>query len=264
MDDIRTPASPSPYEAPDLYDRLFDSLDFDIPYWVASAKASTGPALEIACGTGRVLLALRRAGLDAEGFDFSPAMIKHLRDKAAKEGLMVRAEIADMRGFEMGRRYRLAFCAFNGFAHCETVADQIACLRAAHRHLVPGGALVVHMSYPGPDYWSETRQEPVLELEAIQSDGGRLQMWDSRRKDPVLQRQRSAMEIRELDAAGKIRAVHLFSATQRWVYRFELELLFAQAGFSRWEFFGGFDGRPLESPEDQMVAWAYRAEAGGG
>ena len=35
------------------------------------------------------------------------------------------------------------------------------------------------------------------------------------------------------------------------------------AGFARWELFGGFDGRPLRSPEDQIIAWAYRAEAEG-
>ena len=246
MSDVRTSSHPSPYDAPDLYDRLFDSLDFDIPYWIQAAKASGGPVLEMACGTGRVLLALRRAGLDAEGLDFSPAMIGRLKDKAAKEGLAVRTETADMRDFEMVRCYRLAFCAFNGFAHCETIADQLDCLRAGRRHLEPGGALVLHMSYPGPSYWSETSEEPVLELEVLQSDGGRLQMWDSRRKDPVLQRQRSSMEIRELDAAGKTRSVHRSSTTQRWVYRFELELLFAAAGFARWEFFGGFEGRPLE------------------
>jgi hypothetical protein len=84
-------------------------------------------------------------------------------------------------------------------------------------------------------------------------------MWDRRRKDPVLQRQDSSMEIRELNAAGKPRAVHAFTTSQRWVYRYELELLFAAAGFGRSEFFGGFDGRPLLTPEDQMVAWAYRA-----
>jgi SAM-dependent methyltransferase len=263
MDGPTKPPNPSPYDAPELYDRLFDSLDFDLAYWVRTAQAARGPVLEAACGTGRVLLPLRRAGLEAEGFDASPAMIGRLQDKAAKEGLAVRAEIADMRDFEMGRLYRHVICAFNGFAHCETPADQIACLRSCHRHLEPGGALIVSMSYPGPAYWLETSEEPVLELEVLLSGGRRLQMWDSRRKDPVHQSQRSSMEIREVGSAGKVKAAHRFSMTQRWVYRYELELLFAAAGFARSEFFGGFDGRPLQSPEDQMVAWAYKAASGG-
>ncbi len=249
----------SPYDAPEVYDLLYGDLDFDIPYWTEVAGSAGGPVLEMACGSGRVLLALRRAGLDVEGLDASPAMIGRLRDKAAAAGLAVRAEVADMRSFDLGRRYARIFCAFNGFAHCETIADQIACLRAALAHLEPGGALVLHMSYPGPAYWLEPEGRPVFEHETILPDGGKVQMWDNRRKDIVGQRQDSELEIWELDAAERPKAVHKFSMSQRWVYPFELELLLAAAGFARSEIFGGFDRRPLRQPDDQMIAWAYRA-----
>jgi SAM-dependent methyltransferase len=254
----------SPYEAPELYDLLFDSLDFDLPYWVETARAASGPVLELGCGTGRVLLPVAKAGVDIDGLDAAPAMIARLRTKAAAAGLNLRAEVADMRSFEMGRRYRLAFCAFNGFAHCETVADQLACLRAARRHLEPGGAIVLHMSYPGPAYWAEPEGQAVLEHEVVRPGGGKVQMWDDRRKDVVAQRQESAVEIWELDAEDRPLAVHRFSTAQRWVYRFELELLFAAAGFCRSEFLGGFDGSPLRAPDAQMIAWAFRAPAEGG
>ncbi|HMA54884.1 MAG TPA: class I SAM-dependent methyltransferase [Acidobacteriota bacterium] len=260
MDDAR---NPSPYEAPELYDLLFDSLDFDVPYWVETARTAGGPVLEIACGTGRILLPIRKAGIEAEGIDSSPAMIRRLNDKAGAETISVRAEVADMRAFEMGRRYRRIFCAFNGFAHCETIEDQLACLRASLRHLEPGGAFVLHMSYPGPAYWSEPEGQAVLEQEVPLPGGGKLQLWDSRRKRVVSQRQDSEVEIRELDAAGSPKIVHKFSTAQRWVYRYELELLFAAAGYARWEVFGGFDGRPLQAPDEQMIAWAFKDPAHG-
>jgi SAM-dependent methyltransferase len=255
---------PSPYEAPELYDLMFDTLDFDLAYWIATARGAGGPVLEIACGTGRILLPIAQAGVDIDGLDAAPAMIARLKAKAGAAGLALRAEVADMRSFEMGRRYRLAFCAFNGFAHCETVADQLACLRAAHRHLEPGGALVLHMSYPGPAYWAEPEGKAVLEHEVARPGGGKVQMWDDRRKDVVAQRQDSAVEIWELDAADRPLAVHKFSTAQRWVYRYELELLFAASGFARWEILGGFDGRPIGAPDDQMIAWAFKAPAEGG
>ena len=252
---------PSPYEAPELYDLLFDSLDFDVPYWVEMAKADGGPVLEIACGTGRILLAIRKAGVDIDGFDSSPEMIGRLRDKAGEAGFDVRAEVADMQAFELGRLYKRIFCGFNGFAHCVTIADQLGCLRSALRHLEPGGALVLHMSYPGPAYWSEPEGKAVLEHEVALVGGGKIQLWDNRRKDVVAQRQDSEVEIWELGAAERPKAVHKFRTAQRWVYRFELELLFAAAGFARWEFLGGFDGRPLRAPDDQMIAWAFKAPA---
>ena len=261
MNEVR---NPSPYEAPELYDLLFDSLDFDIPYWVETAKAAGGPVLELACGTGRILLPARKAGVDIDGLDSSPAMIGRLKAKAGAAGLAIRAETGDMRDFEMGRRYSRIFCGFNGFAHCETTGDQLACLRSSLRHLEPGGALVIHMSYPGPAYWLEPEGKAVLEHEAPRPGGGKLQLWDNRRKDAVRQRQDSEVEIWELDASERPESVHKFSTAQRWVYRYELELLFAAAGFVRWEIFGGFDGRPLRAPDDQMIGWGYNAGDRGG
>ena len=251
--------NPSPYIAPDLYDLLFDSLDFDIPYWLDVARGAGGPVLEAACGTGRVLLPILKTGIAIEGFDSSPAMIVRLKNKARQNGLAVRAEVFDMREFSMNRRYARIICAFNGFAHCESVEDQIAFLRRAHEHLEPGGALVLHMSYPGPAYWSEPEGQPVLEHEAPRPGGGKLQLWDNRKKDIVGQRQDSEVEIRELGVSDRPEAVHKFWTSQRWVYRFELELLFRAAGFARWSFLGGFDGRPLKAPDDQMIAWAFEA-----
>jgi SAM-dependent methyltransferase len=248
---------PSPYDAPELYDLLFDSLDFDVPYWVEFGLGAGGPVLEMACGTGRLLLPVRKAGVDIDGFDSSPAMIARLKDRARAAGLEARAEVADMRAFAMGRRYARIFCGFNGFAHCETIEDQLATLRRALDHLAPGGALAVHMSYPGPAYWAEPEGKPVLEHEAPRPGGGKLQLWDNRRKDVVRQRQDSDVEIWELDASERPVAAHKFSTHQRWVYRYELELLFRAAGFARVEFLGGFDGRPLQAPDDQMIAWAF-------
>lgn len=256
---MNAPMKPSPYDAPELYDLLFDSLDFDVPFWTETARSAGGPVLEAACGTGRLLLPILRAGIEAEGFDASGPMVRRLREKAAAAGLAVRAEAADMRSFDMGRRYALVFCGFNGFAHCETPPDQLAFLRAAFRHLAPGGVLALHMSYPGPAYWSEPEGKAVLEHEAPSPGGGKVQLWDNRRKDPVAQRQESDVEIWELGPDGRPRAAHRFSTVQRWVYPFELELLFAAAGFARWDILGGFDGRPLRAPDDQMIARAFRA-----
>ena len=251
-------AKPSPYDAPELYDLLFDSLDFDLPYWLEVGRGAGGPVLEIACGTGRLLLPIRKSGVDIDGLDSSPAMIARLKERARTAGLEVRAEVADMRDFAMGRHYARIFCGFNGFAHCETIEDQLATLRCSLEHLEPGGALVIHMSYPGPAYWSEPEGKPVLEHEAPRPGGGKLQLWDTRRKDVVRQRQDSDVEIWELDASERPVAAHKFSTHQRWVYRFELELLLRSAGFARFEFFGGFDGRPLRTPDDQMIAWSTK------
>ena len=251
--------SPSPYDAPDLYDLLFESLQFDVPYWEAQGRAANGPVLEVACGTGRVLLPLLAAGVDADGFDLSAPMIERLRTKAAERNLTARVTVADMRDFTLPRRYVRACCAFNAFAHCDGIDDQLRALRCIREHLEPGGALVMHMSYPSASLWTGPDGEPVFELESRHPwNDHRLQVWDTRFKDVVAQHQRSEVEIRELDAQGRQVDGQRFETSQRWVYRFELELLFRLAGYSRWQVFGGFEHEPLERDDQQMVAWAWR------
>jgi SAM-dependent methyltransferase len=250
---------PTPYDMPELYDLLFDPLDFDVPFWLEVAKQAGGPVLEAGCGTGRILLRLIEAGVDADGFDASAPMIERLHAKARAGAWPVSAVTADMREFSFPRRYARVICAFNGFAHCETTEDQVRALGCFHRHLEPGGAVVIHMSYPGPKYWAEPDGVPVFETETkMPATGNTLQLWDTRFKDPVAQSQRSEGEIREIGRDGRVVATHLFLTSQRWVYRFEFELLFRAAGFSRWKVFGGFEGKPLTDPEDQMIAWAWR------
>ena len=250
---------PSPYDAPELYDLLFETFDFDLPFWLKVARDAGGPVLEAGCGTGRVLLRLLEEGLDTDGFDLSGPMIERFRAKARKKGWPSRVVEADMREFSLPRRYARVICAFNGFAHCETTDEQIRALRCFLKHLEPGGALVLHMSYPGPKYWTEPDGIPTLEIEAKNPVTGRMvQMWDTRTKDPVAQIQRSEVEIREVDEAGRPAASHLSRTSQRWVYRYELELLFRIAGFSRWTIWGGFEGKPLADPQDQMIAWAWK------
>jgi len=249
----------SPYDMPELYDLVYGSLDFDIPYWLEAAGQAEAPVLEAACGTGRVLLRLLEAGIDAEGIDASSPMIDRFRSKARPKGWADRAVVADMRDFSRTRRFGLIICPFNGFAHCESTDDQIRALRCFHRHLAPGGAAVLHMSYPGPHYWNEPDGIPFLETEAGDPGSGRtFQMWDTRAKDPVSQTQKSRIEIREINRSGRKVASHWSSTSQRWVYKFELELLFRAAGFERWSLFGGLDGRALDDPGDQILAWAWK------
>ena len=260
--DREATATPSPYDAPELYDLLFESLDFDHAFWLEVGRNAGGPVLDLGCGTGRLLLPLLEAGVDADGVDLSAPMLERLRAKAQAKGLDPRLLAGDMRDFTMPRLYRRVISAFNAFAHCETTDDQLATLRCCREHLEPGGALVLHISYPGAALWLGRDGEPVLEHEAVHpATGNKLQLWDRRFMDAVNQSQRSEIEVRELDAGGHVAASLRFEARQRWVYLYELELLLSLAGFARWEIQGDFAGGKLERDDQQIIAWAWREPA---
>lgn len=249
---------PSPYDAPDLYDLAFDDLNFDIPFWIAEGWNGGGAILEIGCGTGRVLLPLLDAGLDAEGLDDSRSMLDRLRTKAAAQGLRPVVHRKNMHRFRSKRRYRRIFIPFNGFAHAYTQEDQLAVLRCCRRSLEPGGAVVIHMSYPGLAYWTGEDGRPELEIETpIPGTENTLRLFDTRRRDRIRQIQDSIAEYRIVGPGGEILESRKFQVRQRWVYLCEFELLFRCAGFVRWDVYGGFEREPLERDDQQMVAYAW-------
>jgi SAM-dependent methyltransferase len=260
MGDVMSAALPQVYDDPERYDLVFESLDFDVPFWLEVGRDAGGPVLELGCGTGRVMLRLLEAGCDVDGVDLHPAMLERLRAKAAAKGWTPQLVTADMQDFTMPRRYRRVICPFNAFAHAETTEAQLATLACVRQHLEPDGAFVVFMSYPGHRYWSAPDADPVLELETRGADPGRrIQIWDQRTKDPVAQHQHSIVEYRELDEANRVIGSSRFETSVRWVYRYELELLFRLAGFARWEVFGGFGREPLTRDDQPMIAWAWRS-----
>jgi SAM-dependent methyltransferase len=65
------------------------------------------PALDAACGTGRLLVPWLQAGLDVDGSDISPDMLALCRERAEREGLAAPSLYAQaMHELDIPRRYR--------------------------------------------------------------------------------------------------------------------------------------------------------------
>ena len=257
-----TPSEPTPFDDGALYDAIMGSLDYGLDFYLRLARATTGPVLDVACGTGRILLPCLQAGVDVDGLDLFPGMIAQLKKKAAALGLRPSVFEADMRSFRLGRRYALIMIPFNAFVHCLTTEEQIAALVCCREHLLPGGMLAFDTFFSGPAIIIATDNTRVLELETTHPEtGAPLRVYDARSFDRVAQIQDSQMEIEVLDPAGNVTATHRSRTAIRWIYKGEMELLLRVAGFDRWKISGGFDGRPLEKETDSLIVQAFTAAA---
>lgn len=252
-------AHPTPFDDAAFYDLLFTNFDYGIAYYLEQAKRAEGPVLDLCCGTGRVLLPLLQAGVDADGVDGYSAMLEAAGRKVQVAGFVPRLYHQEMRAFRTERQYALVVIPFNSFVHNLTAADQIATLRTCREHLLPGGKLVFDVFFPGPDYRSQPQDEPELELELTHPETGNLlQAYDLRTLDQVAQIQHSENEIRELSPAGEVISVRKTQTTIRWIYKQELELLLTLSGFSRWEITRAFDREPLSGTTEGMLVEAWR------
>lgn len=252
-------ASRTPFDDGDLYDLIFGSIRFDLDFYLDLAKHTAGPVLEVACGTGRILIPCLQSGVEIDGLDLYAPMLLTLRRKAERLGLHPRVFQADMRSFALLRQYDLIFIAFNGFVHCLTTDDQIKALQNCKKHLKPGGRLVFNVSYPGAEVWNGPQGTPVLEFECVHPKTGfPVRIYDTRTLNRVEQIQHSQNEIQELDGEGHVIASHRSQIDMRFTYKPEMELLLRVTGFSRWEIYGGFDRKPLVNDHDQMIVFAWK------
>ena len=130
------------------YYDAYVTAGFDIPFFLAWARRTGGPVLELMCGTGRVTLPLIEAGLDVTGIDRAAALNAHLRRKLAARGLTAAIHDMDVRGFDLGRRFGLVFIAFHAFAEILGEAERRFVWDAIRAHLRPDGRFILTLHNP--------------------------------------------------------------------------------------------------------------------
>ena len=115
---------------PGFYGLFSTGLPGDVAFYVAQAQAAGSPVLELACGTGRVTIAIAEAGLRVVGLDLSPQMLARFEAKLPALPVEVRERITlvqgDMRSFDLGQRFPLVIIPSPSFLQDLTVDDRLA------------------------------------------------------------------------------------------------------------------------------------------
>lgn len=229
----------------------------DVGFYVAYSQAADGRTLELGCGTGRILIPTARAGCEIVGLDLSEHMLAKCREKLAREPEDVRSRVkllqGDMTDFDLGEKFALITTPFRPFQHLVSVEEQLACLRCVRRHLATGGKFILEVFQTSFSRISDPKYDNEIEdvAETDLPDGSKF-----RRAARMRARHRSE-QYNDVEIiyyvthpdGRKERVVQAFPF--RYFFRFELEHLFARAGFRIVELLGGFDRSPLgdESPE---------------
>lgn len=122
----------------------------EIDYFRALIREGNGPALDAACGTGRLLIPFLRDGLDVDGSDISADMLTHCRETAGRLGLHPNLYQQALHELDLPRSYAtVVVCGSFGLGGSRT-QDQQALLRI-RRHLRSSGRLVFDHSLPYAD-----------------------------------------------------------------------------------------------------------------
>ena len=240
-----------------------DFRPHEIPYFQRYIERDGEPALDVACGTGRLLIPYLRAGLDVDGCDVSADMVALCREKATREGLSPALFVQAMHELEPARRYRTIFVC-GAFGLGSTRREDAQSLRRFHDNLEPDGTLLLDIEVPYADgtlwqYWLMDKRAALPEVAERPrslrpaSDGSELGLRSRIVElDPLAQRVTYEMHAEQWrDGALEAEEDHVLNIGL--YFKNELLFMLEQAGFADVVVEGDHNDAEATSNDDFIV-----------
>lgn len=230
------------------YDAFFCEPDeSELRFYQELIESADSSALEIGCGTGRLLLPLLQVGLSVEGFDSSPQMLELCKQKAEQMHIEPILYKQQMQSLTLPKKYGCLFSALGSFQQLSNLDDAYEALKRFHQHLLPQGKLVIYLYLPwynAPEFGKWHEHEPIT-----LQDGKTLLVAEKTIHDPI--EQQLFMTYRyQLKDQDKIITTEEKEMAIRWYSRHEFELMLSSVGFDSIEVYNGYDNT---GPADVMV-----------
>lgn len=254
---VAAPAPPSLYDVAELYDAVTPPGPCE-SFYRKEAQRSSGPVLELACGTGRLTIPLARDGHEVVGLDASPAMLALARRKAEQASAPAVFVQGDMRAFDLGRRFGLVLISCNSLSHLVEPDDLRSCFAAVRRHLAPGGVLAFDVVLPSPRDLVAP-EGGARRLDAGPNPSSAIQAEERVEYDPVRQVRTAHWSVRPPGRAP----IALAPLVQRLFFPNELPLLLGAAGLELVARHGDFARNPLAPWSLNQVCLARAAGPAG-
>lgn len=136
------------YDYPQYYDIVFgadwrDEVRFLEGCFERYARRPVRRLFEPACGTGRLLARLAKAGYRVGGNDLNPAAVAYCNRRLARLGVAEAIDVGDMSDFRVSRPVDAAFNTINTFRHLPDDRRALGHLQCMAEALAPGGIYVL-------------------------------------------------------------------------------------------------------------------------
>ena len=237
----------------------------EISYFKKAIQQSGVPALDVGCGTGRILIPCLEAGIDIHGTDISSEMIDYCQAKIDSKNLKTKLYVSPTHELDLGSEYKtIISCGVFGVG--TTREEDLESLKRLKKHLISGGKFVFDFYLPGRGSnkreWSEEHQ-PNLPSKWSKSD--RRDLLDG----TSLSLQTRILEFNPIDQyyireilAEQHKDKVLVGTEQRRIrlniyLKDEVELMLQSVGFSEVKIFAGLSERdPIPSKDYYLMVEA--------
>ncbi|HLB44980.1 MAG TPA: class I SAM-dependent methyltransferase, partial [Candidatus Limnocylindrales bacterium] len=218
----------------------------DVAFWRALARRTDGSALELGCGTGRVLLPLARDGVAITGIDRSAPMLARARRRLVRLGrpagvCLVRGDIRHL-PFRRPAPFDLVIAPYGILQSLVREADLVATLASVARVTARGGLLGVDL-VPDLSRWAEYHRHVSLRGTGLRR-GTHLTLVESVHQDR--RRRLTVFDQEYVERRGRRRRVHRFSLVFRSLTVPQMARRIERAGFRIEAALGDYDGGPWD------------------
>jgi len=228
-----------------LYDRM-NGADHDHAFYETRLGAGGLRVLDLGCGTGLLARRLARRGHRVTGLDPAAAMLAFAR--ATPEGPAIDWQCGTIAVLPADRRFDAVIMTGHAFQCLASGAEVAATLAAVRRHLLPGGRFMFESRNPLVRAWDRWTPD---DAETVTDDSGA----------PV--RVFTSILSEEPGPRVTFRNHFVFADGEQWS---DSTLLFLShdailehlrdAGFTRFEIYGDWDGRAFSETSPEIIVIA--------
>jgi SAM-dependent methyltransferase len=220
--------------------------------------APAGPPrlLDLCCGFGRMTLELARRGFSCTGVDITQSYLDAAREDAAAENLEIEFIRADMRDFIRPAYFDVVVNLYISFGYFADPLDDRRTLENIRSSLKSGGVLIIETlgkeiavrDFVRSEWFRRAGYFVLTEYAPVDSWTGLWNRW-------TLLKEGEPKNVK-----GELKEVKKFEKefTQRLYGASELRTLMLEAGFSRVEIYGGWDGSPYDEGAEKLIVAGQR------
>lgn len=237
-----------------FYDIEHADFDEDLDMYRNFAELCGGKILELACGSGRLLLPLAREGYTLTGVDTSAGMLEIARLALEKEGLTARCQLVqqDMCSLQLQEKFRMAMIALGSFGHIITRLQQQRALASIRQHLSIGATFILDISNEDARYMEALSGQMLHQGTWQRADGSYVTHFLS----PASSKSQHLLDLTHFYEVHRQGGNVQRSVSQTSLYLFErneTELLLDQAGFRVKDVYGSYEFGSYEHESARMI-----------
>ncbi|MFI8437380.1 class I SAM-dependent methyltransferase [Streptomyces sp. NPDC079020] len=224
----------------------------DVEFYLDRLRNVSGPVLEPAVGTGRMLIPLLERGLTVRGYDTSVSMLEQCRVNCAQRGVEADVFEGDMTTHHDPGAFEAIVVPTGSFALLPDRESAQTALSSMHENLAPAGRLIVDIEPPSAGTAPDSGPVPH---QWSGSDLVTLTTWRTH-VDAVAQRTTRWLRY-EAWKDGALTRTELQMFSLLWFGLAEFTAMLRQAGFAHVSVHGGYRAGSAPTAADDV--WTFEA-----